>query len=132
MQRKRQVEGVVVRSKLNRGLILWRKIVKNKDLHDRRHFKNFSYEIYNKMELDLNNVNAEKIQKGVLPPKPFKFILNNIDTVSEEKPILPIYLVETLSDYYVEQDPLRTREVIKANKSIGIQNESVSKFLGGT
>jgi len=58
--------------------------------------------------------------------------LNNIDTVSEEKPILPIYLVETLSDYYVEQDPLRTREVIKANKSIGIQNESVSKFLGGT
>ncbi len=132
MQRKREVEGVVVKSKLNRGLILWRKIVKNKDFHDRRHFKNFSYELYNKMELDLNNVNAEKMQKGFLPPKPFKFILNNIDTVSEEKPILPIYLVETLSDYYVEQDPLRTREVIKANKSIGIQNESVSKFLGGT
>ncbi|MEY2835102.1 MAG: hypothetical protein RLZZ557_764 [Bacteroidota bacterium] len=132
MQRQRKVEGVVVKSKLNRGLILWRKIVKSKDLHDRRRYNSFGYELYNKMEIDLNNVNAEKMQKGILPPKPFKFILNNIDTVSEEKPILPIYLIETLSDYYVQQDPHRTREVVKASKSVGLKNESVSKFLGGT
>lgn len=132
MQRKRQVEGVVVKSKLGRGLILWRKIVKNKDNNDRRKFNSFGYELYNKMEVDLNNVNAEKMQKGFLPPKPFKFILNNIDTVSEEKPILPIYLIETISDYYVEQNPHRTREVVKASKSIGLKNESVTKFLGGT
>ena len=132
MQRQRKVEGVVVRSKLNRGLILWRKIVKNKALHDRRRFKSFGYELYNKMEIDLNNVNAEKMQKGFLPPKPFKFILNNVDTISEEKPILPIYLIETLSDYHVQQDPHKTREVIKASKSVGLKNESISKFLGGT
>lgn len=132
MQRQRKVEGVVVKSKLNRGLILWRKIVKNKARHDRRRFKSFGYELYNKMEIDLNNVNAEKMQKGFLPPKPFKFILNNVDTISEEKPILPIYLIETLSDYHVQQDPHKTREVIKASKSVGLKNESISKFLGGT
>ena len=84
------------------------------------------------MEIDLNNVNAEKMRKGILPPKPFKFILNNIDTISEEKPILPIYLIETISDYYVQQEPHRTKEIVKASKSVGLKNESISKFLGGT
>lgn len=105
---------------------------KNKPRNDRRSFNSFGYELYNKMEIDLNNVNAEKMQKSILPPKPFKFILNNIDTVSEEKPILPIYLIETISDYYVEQNPHKTREIVKASKSIGLKNESVTKFLGGT
>lgn len=132
LQRKRQVEGVLVKSKLGRGILLWRKIVKNKVRNDRRQFDRFGYELYNKMEIDLNNVNAEKMQKGILPPKPFKFILNNIDTLSEEKPILPIYLIETLSDYYVQQNPHKTREIVKASKSIGLKNESVTKFLGGT
>ena len=132
MQRQRKVEGVVVKSKLNRGLILWRKIVRNKPQHDRRRFSSFGYELYNKMEIDLNNVNAEKMRKGILPPKPFKFILNNIDTISEEKPILPIYLIETISDYYVQQEPHRTKEIVKASKSVGLKNESISKFLGGT
>ena len=132
LQRERKIEGVVVKSKLGRGILLWRKIIKNKNKNDRRSYQRFGYELYNKMEIDLNNVNAEKMQKGILPPKPFKFILNNIDTVSEEKPILPIYLIETLSDYYVEQNPHKTREIVKASKSIGLKNESVTKFLGGT
>ena len=132
LQRERKIEGVLVKSKLGRGVLLWRKIVKNKPRNDRRSFNSFGYELYNKMEIDLNNVNAEKMQKSILPPKPFKFILNNIDTVSEEKPILPIYLIETISDYYVEQNPHKTREIVKASKSIGLKNESVTKFLGGT
>jgi hypothetical protein len=132
LQRERKIEGVIVKSKLGRGVLLWRKIVKNKEKNDRRSFHCFGYELYNKMEIDLNNVNAEKMQKSILPPKPFKFILNNIDTVSEEKPILPIYLIETISDYYVEQNPHKTREIVKASKSIGLKNESVTKFLGGT
>ncbi|MFN6373684.1 MAG: DUF5686 family protein [Chitinophagia bacterium] len=132
LQRERKIEGVLVKSKLGRGVLLWRKIVRNKPRNDRRSFDRFGYELYNKMEVDLNNVNAEKMQKGILPPKPFKFILNNIDTASEEKPILPIYLIETLSDYYVEQNPHKTREIVKASKSIGLKNESVTKFLGGT
>ena len=132
LQRKRQVEGVLVKSKLGRGYLLWRKVVRNKEKNDRRQLNSFGYELYNKMEIDLNNVNAEKMQRGILPPKPFKFILNNIDTATEEKPILPIYLIETISDYYVQQDPHKTREVVKASKSIGLKNESVTKFLGGT
>lgn len=100
MERKRNVNEVIVKSKVGRGLILWRKIIKNKLFNDRNKFDRFSYELYNKLEIDLNNVNVEKMQKGILPPKPFKFILNNVDTTTESSPILPIYLIETISDYY--------------------------------
>ena len=62
--------------------------------------------------------------------KPFSFILNNIDS-SEAEPFLPIYITETLSDYYYERDPTKRREVIKGSKTVGLNNESVSKYLGG-
>ncbi len=131
MERKKTMEEVVVKSKIGRGLLLWRKIIKYKDLNDRSRFNNYSYELYNKLEIDLNNVNVQKLQKGFLPPKPFKFILNNVDTISEATPILPIYLIENISDYYTQNNPKKTREVIKASKTIGLKNESISKFLGG-
>jgi hypothetical protein len=130
MERKRNVNEVVVKSKVGRGLILWRKIIKNKPSNDRSNYNSFSYELYNKLEIDLNNVNVEKMQKGILPPKPFKFILNNVDT-SEGDPILPIYLIETISDYYLQKDPYKSREIIKASKTIGLNNESFSRFTGG-
>ncbi len=131
MERKKNVKEVVVKSKLGRGLILWRKIIKNKPINDRGRFDNYSYELYNKLEIDLNNVNVQKMQKGLLPPKPFKFILNSVDSTSEEAPILPIYLIETISDYFKQTNPYKTREVIKASKTIGFNNESFSRLTGG-
>ena len=131
MERGKQKEEVVVRGKINRGLLIWKRIVKNKPRNDRSRFSNFGYELYNKLEIDLNKVNREKMEKGLIPPKPFKFLLENIDTSSEEHPILPLYLTETLSDYYFQSTPKKTRELIKANKTIGVKNESVTKLLGG-
>jgi Family of unknown function (DUF5686) len=131
MERGRPKTEVIVKGKINRGLLLWRRIVKNKPLNDRSGFSNFGYEVYNKLEIDLNRVNREKMEKGIIPPKPFKFILDNIDTSSEEHPILPLYLTETISDYFYQSDPKKTREIIKANKTIGVKNESFSKLLGG-
>lgn len=123
-------QGVVVKTKANRGLILWRKIVRNKPKNDRARFPFFSYEIHNKLELDFNRVNKEKLQdKKIL--KPFSFILDNIDSSEGGPPILPVFLTETLSDYYFRRNPRKTREVIKASKTNGINNESVTKLLGG-
>ena len=120
---------VVVSAKVDFGLLLWRKIKKNKNKNDRYRFHNFSYELYNKLELDLNQVNRERIH-NVKPLRPFEFILDNIDS-TEAKPFLPIYITETLSDYYYERDPIKRREEIKGSKTVGLNNESVIKYLGG-
>ena len=60
MERGTFNEGVRIRVKVNKGLLVWKKIVRNKPDNDRYRFDNFSYELYNKLELDLKNINFEK------------------------------------------------------------------------
>lgn len=129
MQEGRFNTGVVVKAKGNRGLWMWRRIVANKKKNDRYRFDNFSYELYNKLELDLKNVNREKLSQSRMLRK-FQFIFDQIDT-TEDAPYLPAYLTEAVSDYYYSKTPLRRREVFKATKTIGFKNESVTKLLGG-
>ena len=129
LERGKKSGEVIVKSKIGRGLILWRKIVKNKPINDRARFNNYSYELYNKLEADLNNVNKEKL--GRFTPGSLKFIYNNIDSVSEDKPFLPIYITETISDYFYQKSPKKYREEIRGSKMVGVNNESVAKLMGG-
>lgn len=130
LDRGRIKEVATVKTKINRGLILWRKIVRRKAENDRFRFSNFSYDIYNKLELDIVNLNKEKL-RDVKLLRPFGFILDNMDTTSEEKPFLPVFLTETISKYYLQNNPRKTKEVITASRTNGINNESVTKMLGG-
>jgi hypothetical protein len=122
-------EGARVKTKVNKGLFLWKKIVQNKPRNNKFKFDNFSYEVYNKLELDLKNINFGRFSK-FKPLKPVTdLIKNNIDT-SEGLPYLPTYLTEAISDYYYQKKPLRRREVIKAVNTNGVKNESMIQFLG--
>ena len=123
-------EGVKVKVKVNKGLLVWRKIVQHKPENDRYRFDNFSYELYNKLELDIKNFNFGKIAK-FKPLRPVGDLINqNIDS-SEGVKYLPTYLTEAISDYYYQKKPLRRREMIKAANTNGVKNESMIKFLGG-
>ncbi len=119
-----------VKGKYNRALWFWKKIIQHKDKNNRTRWDNYTYEIYNKLELDLSNVKKDKLVKNKLL-KPFDFVLESIDSTSEAKPFLPVFLTETISDYYYQKNPKRYREVIRASKTNGIDNESVTKLLGG-
>ncbi len=130
MERGKYINDYVVRKKVDFGLLMWKRIVRRKKFNDRYRFDNFSYELYNKLELDLNNVKRKKLQANRLL-RPFSFVLDNIDTTGG-RPFLPLYLTETLSDYYYQKSPIRRREIIRGSKTVGVDNESVSRFLGGT
>jgi hypothetical protein len=124
MERGKTVSEVVVRRNIDRGLLMWKRIVKHKKENDRYRFNNFSYELYNKLELDLNRINAAKMKHmGLL--KPFNFIFDNVDT-TEGAPYLPVFLTETLSDYYYQKSPFKTREIIKGSKTEGVDNTACS------
>ena len=129
MERGTFNEGANVKTKVNKGLFLWRKIIQNKSRNDKFQFQNFSYEVYNKLELDIKNLDFKKVSK-FKPLKQVTDIINsNIDS-TEGPPYLPAYLTETLSDYYYQPKPLRRREVIKAVNTNGVNNESIIPFLG--
>lgn len=121
---------VEVKSKFNKGLRWWKQIVAHKPKNNPYKYRNYGYELYNKMELDINNVNRTYFTDKKLL-KPFVFLLENIDSTSDHKPFLPVYMTEALSDYYYSVDPHKVREEIKAAKTEGLKNESMLQFIGG-
>lgn len=106
-----------------------RKIIANKDKNDREKLDAYEYEVYNKVEFDLNNLSEDFKNKKLL--KPFAFIFDNIDsTNAKEKPYLPVFMTESLSDFFYKKNPKTRNEVVKASKVAGVENSSVSQFMG--
>ncbi|HVK47063.1 MAG TPA: carboxypeptidase-like regulatory domain-containing protein, partial [Pseudobacter sp.] len=60
LERGKFTEEVVVKRTIDRGYLMWKRIVKHKPKNDRYRFQNFSYELYNKLEIDLKNIKRDK------------------------------------------------------------------------
>ena len=106
-----------------------KKTIERKEFNNKRKLSGYQYEAYNKLEFDLNNIPKNlKDKKGF---KPVKFIFDNVDSSnSAEKPFLPLFMVETLSDFYYRDDPKQKKEIIKASKLTGFENQSISQVMG--
>ncbi len=111
------------------GVILMRKIIAHKPDNNPDRLNNYSYEAYNRLEADLQRLSRAQFQKIPLL-KSYSFIFDNLDSVSETKPYLPLYLTETLSDFYFSGKPKKQREFIKASMVKGVNNENIVKYLG--
>jgi hypothetical protein len=110
---------------------LVKEIIDRKPVNNPDRTENYRYEVYNKLEVDLQRLSKEQFEKLPVPyMKKFSFIYNSLDSTSEEKPFLPFYFTETLSDYYFRRTPKKAREFIKASQVKGIKNESITKFMG--
>jgi hypothetical protein len=129
LQRGGNNGAAVVRTKINKGLFLWKKIMSKKKEYNRYGFDNFSYQAYNKLEVDIKNIKPNRLKKNFIL-KPFNFVFDNVDSTSEKEPFLPAYLVESISDYSYQSNPKKFNENILATNTKGFQNESVSKLLG--
>ncbi len=107
---------------------LFKRIQLHKRRNDKNQLINYKYLVYNKLELDVDKI-ADKVNSSKML-KPFGFIKNYIDSTSEDKPFLPVYLTESLSDFYYRKSPKNQKEVIKATQMAGGTDESLSQFLG--
>jgi len=120
---------VVIRPTTNPAEILLKKIIDNKKLNSGEALDCYQYEAYNKIEFDANNISEEFKDKRML--KPFQFIFEYIDTsIVNGKSYLPIFLTESLSDVYYRKTPKTKKEIISASRVSGVDNESISQFLG--
>lgn len=123
-----ELAGVVVKPGESQSTRIIRNIIKNKDKNNPA---NLSYycKSYNKIQVDLNNIDDDVKNRKVF--NQFKFIWNYVDTNAiTGKTYLPIFITESLSDYYYQTDPKLEKEVIKATKISGVNNESVAQFTG--
>ncbi len=120
---------VTINAGENPAIILLKKVLDNKPNNDRDRLQAYNYEAYNKIEFDINKV-TEKFTKRRLF-KPFKFVFDYIDSSgSNQLPFLPVFLTESVSDVYYRKNPILKKEIVKASKISGVENKTVSQYLG--
>lgn len=123
------LEEVVVKAGDNPAHRIIRNAVKNKAKNNRNNLGAYEYETYNKLEFDLTRIPKEMRSKKIL--KPIAFVFENVDsTNSGEKPSLPFFIIENLSQFYYKSNPARKKEIVIASKITGLENSSVSQVLG--
>jgi len=111
------------------ALELLDKIWEHKKENDIEKLDYYEYETYNKVQFDLNNLSDDFLNKKIM--KNFQFVKNYIDTSTVNgKAYLPVFILESVSDFYYRKKPKAEREYIKATHASGINNESVNQFMG--
>ncbi len=120
---------VVIKAGENPAHRIIRNVIANKPKNNKRKLDAYQYETYNKVEFDLNRIPKEMRERKIF--KPIQFVFDNVDSLnSGEKPSLPIFITESLSDFYFKSNPDLKKEVIKASKVTGIENSSVTSIMG--
>ncbi|MBT3422344.1 MAG: carboxypeptidase-like regulatory domain-containing protein [Bacteroidetes bacterium] len=120
------------KNKDNPAVELIKKVIENKDNNRKENMDFLSYEKYDKTQFALSNLSERFMNRKSL--KKFAFIFENIDTTKLEGAlILPIYIKETLSDFYSQKSPEKTKEIIKADKMVSfdgyLNNQGMSQYL---
>lgn len=107
--------------KNNPAIDILRKIWERKRKNGLRQFEHYQYDKYEKIEFDLNTIDsalmASKIFKGM------EFIFEKVDTSGiTGKTYLPIFINESISEVYGNNDIQKEKEILKANKNSGFSN----------
>ncbi|HNW96973.1 MAG TPA: DUF5686 family protein [Bacteroidales bacterium] len=123
------LKELVIHPTTNPAEILLKKVIENKKKNSGEDLQSYEYQAYSKIEFDANNI-SEKFKDSKMI-KPFQFVFENIDTSTVNgKSYLPLFLTETLSDVYFRASPKSKKEIIKASRVSGVDNESIAQFLG--
>ncbi len=107
-----------------------RHIVANKKRNNPDRIPSYYCSTYTKMELDLTNMKPgfknKKLQKN------FGFIFDHMDTsVVTGKAFLPVMISEALADYYFRKSPSLSREIVRASRISGIEEDyTLAQFTG--
>lgn len=123
------LDEVVIKAGDNPAHRIVRNCLRNKDNNNKNRLSAYEYETYNKLEFDLTRIPKDMRNKKIL--KPISFIFDNVDSsFSGEKPSLPFFIIENISQFYFKSNPRRKKEVVVASKITGVENSSVSQVLG--
>ncbi len=120
------------KNKENPAVELIQKVVDNRDKNRKEGFDYYQYDKYEKMQLDINNITEQFMNRKAL--KKFAFMWEYVDTSTVNgKPYLPLYLTETKSKVYLRKDPKAEKEVTYGLKTVGFEDfmdaEGIDYFM---
>jgi hypothetical protein len=129
------LKEAVIRPGVNPAERIIRAAQKNKNDYNIEKLESYEYESYNRIQLAVDNISDQFKKRKV-----FKAMEGMFDTISSLSvdssiPVVPIFVSETLSDYYFKKLPRRTKEIIRATqvKGVGVGDDSyLAQVLGST
>lgn len=107
---------------------LHKRMVANKPINNKEKLNSYEYDLYSKIQFDLNNLDDKFGQNGVV--KRLDLIMDYLDSTSTGENYLPLILSENFSNFYFKNNPKIKKELIQATKITGIDNLQINQFLG--
>jgi Family of unknown function (DUF5686)/CarboxypepD_reg-like domain len=120
------------RRKNNPAVSLIEEVFAHKDQNRKEGLGFYSYEAYEKLELDINNITDKFRNRRAL--RKFQFIFENVDTnQTNGKVALPVYLRERLLNVYYRKNPKAEKEYISGEQQVGLEgyldSDGISEYL---
>ena len=106
-------------------------VIRNKPLNDPERYDTYSCRTYTKMELDLTNIRPQFRSRRL--QRNFGFVFDYVDTSAlTGQADLPAMISESTADLYRSSRPAFKREVIRASRISGVEdNFAAAQFTGG-
>ncbi len=97
-----------------------RSVVKNKDKNDKRRLSAYEYDTYTKIEVDVDKISDELRERKIM--KKISQVLDSVDRIAGEdgKPVLPVFITESVSKLYYRDNPMLKKEDISKSKITGL------------
>ena len=129
------LQEVVIIAGENPAFEILRKVVRNKNQNDKRKLTAYEYDTYTKIEIDLDNISDKFRQRKVV--KKITQVLDSIERIAGEdgKPILPLFITESISKIYYRDNPSLKYEHILRSKINGVGVEdgtTVTQLVGSS
>lgn len=111
-----------------------RGLLDHKSENDKRRLSAYEYDAYSKVELDVDNISDKFKEKKLV--KQIIGVVDSVESLAGEdgKPILPLFISETISKYYYRDSPNKIKEEIQKTriKGVGVEDGSVVSQLVGS
>jgi hypothetical protein len=107
---------------------LHKRVIANKYINNREKLLSYEYELYNKIQLDLNNIGDKFTERGIV--KRLDLVMDYLDSNDHGKSYLPVILSESISKFYFKNNPKKRKEIVSATRITGIDNLQMNQFLG--
>ena len=129
------LQEVVVNAGENPAYEILRRVVRNKNKNDKRRLSAYEYDTYTKIEAAVDNMTEKFREKKLI--KKISQVLDSVDRIAGEdgKPILPIFISESVSKLYFRDNPqLKYENILKSKiHGLGVEDGTmVTQFVGSS
>ena len=129
------LQEIVFEAGENPAFEILRNVMRSKSSNDKRKLTAYEYDTYTKIEVDVDNMSDKFRQRKMI--RKITQVLDSVDRIAGEdgKPILPVFISESVSKFYFRTNPqLRFEKILKSKiNGIGIQDGTlVTQFVGSS